>query len=351
MEGESIGRSAFGAAGGVIGGIGGAFGGAAAGSVVPVAGNIIGGIGGAVVGGEIGSHVGVGLYDGLFGGEGGKSEGSLLGLDSLFGRNPKGDEYSSVEGAENVNGDVPPSKMRPEDAKLYTFNYLTQNGFSKEQAAGIIGNIMAETGGFKSFNNPNDRKRDGTSMGRSAGIVQWNGARLKEFQRVVKKDPLNASLKEQLDFMMYEFKHGERGAYNAVTRTNTAKDAALAFEDKYERSAKLPGTLEHRVNSAEKVLKEMTSRMTTKPKTTASLSVPETPTYLPKTSTPLKDVSGLADMVNTPTIMMPQVTNVNAPSTTVAGNGSGGSQVVTVRDSTTPFTRNADKHTGFNFAR
>lgn len=324
MEGQSVGKAGAGAMASTIGGVVGA----TLLSPIPVVGPMIGGVGGAWIGGKIGD----GLYNGFFGDD--ASSGS-----------------ETLTGAENIDGDVPPSRMKPEDAKMYTFNYLLNNGFSKEQAAGIIGNIMTETNDFKNFVNPNDKTKSGKSVGRAAGIVQWNQGRLKEFQRVVGKDPSDASLKEQLDFMMYELKNGEKAAMAAVSKTTNARDAALAFEAKFERSAKDPVHMRARVSNAEKVLRQMNTMSALPPKNTATMTVPQTPTFLPRSSTPLKDVAPLADMVNTPSIMMPQITNVNAPSTTVAGGSSGGTHVVSVRDSTNPFTRNADKHTGFNFAR
>lgn len=334
-EGQGLGRSGVGAVFSTAGAMGGAATGAAIGSTVPIVGTAIGGILGGVAGGWLGGKVGDGLSDSMFSDE---------------------QTYSTGGTGKDIDGNRPPSQMKPEESKEFTFNYLVSQGFTREQAAGILGNIMHETGGFKKFLNPMDRTADGTPKGPSMGIVQWNGPRITDFEKHVGKKPTSASLKEQLDFMLYEMKSSPQYyGLNQLKQAGSAKDAAIIFENKFERPAKSAGSTKSRINYANQVLSEMNNKTATiqsVPKSTAKMEVPKTPSIFTPSAAPLKDVAPLAESMATPTIMMPQISTINAPTTNVSGgSSSSGSQVTTVRDKTNGFVRNADKHTGFNFSR
>jgi uncharacterized Zn finger protein (UPF0148 family) len=179
--------------------------------------------------------------------------------------------------------------------------------------------------------------------------------KIKDFEKRMGKKPTSASLREQLDFMMYEMKSSpEYYGLNRLKQAKTAKDASMIFESKFERPAVNAESTRSRINSANKVLGEMNAKTSTIgqiPNNATKMSIPKNPSIFSPSSTPLKNIAAAADASSSPTIIMPQTTNINAPATNVSGGGSGGSQVVSVRDSTNSLTRNADKNTGFGFAR
>lgn len=119
-----------------------------------------------------------------------------------------------------------------ESNAMYAMRYLIGNGFTKEQAAGIVGNLMQESGGGTFDLGIN--ATDGTAQ----GIAQWQGSRLENL-RNFQRDRFNGedTLDSQLAFLVYEMQDSEKGAYNQIKGTNNARDAAYATDKYYERSA------------------------------------------------------------------------------------------------------------------
>lgn len=119
-----------------------------------------------------------------------------------------------------------------ESNAMYAMRYLIGNGFTKEQAAGIVGNLMQESGGGTFDLGLN--ATDGTAQ----GIAQWQGSRLENL-RNFQRDRFNSedTLDSQLAFLVYEMQDSEKGAYNQIKGTNNARDAAYATDKYYERSA------------------------------------------------------------------------------------------------------------------
>lgn len=119
--------------------------------------------------------------------------------------------------------------------KIYRF--LINNGFTPEQACGIIGNFAAESGANidPNANNPDDKGEQ------SFGIAQW---------RAGKYDRLNIGLKTyasstgqdyttlecQLGFVMYELQTTEKTAAAKIRSARTPAEAAAIFDQYYERS-------------------------------------------------------------------------------------------------------------------
>lgn len=119
-----------------------------------------------------------------------------------------------------------------ESNAMYAMRYLIGNGFTKEQAAGIVGNLMQESGGGTFDLGLN--ATDGTAQ----GIAQWQGSRLENL-RNFQRDRFNGedTLDSQLAFLVYEMQDSEKGAYNQIKGTNNARDAAYVTDKYYERSA------------------------------------------------------------------------------------------------------------------
>lgn len=106
--------------------------------------------------------------------------------------------------------------------------YFMGRGWSRAQAAGIVGNLAVE-----SNLNPNGPRGDG---GKARGIAQWHPDRwknLETFARIRGLDP--NSFEAQLAFVDHELRTTEAKAGGALGRTKTARDAARAVALHYER--------------------------------------------------------------------------------------------------------------------
>lgn len=122
--------------------------------------------------------------------------------------------------------------MAVDDKKKYAYNYLIGKGLSPIAAAGIVGNLVAESG----LNTTIPGKADDKG---SIGIAQWHSDRkqgLMTFANKVNK-PFS-SLSTQLDYLVYELKSP---AYSkALAGLNFAKtpgEASIAFMNHYEKPA------------------------------------------------------------------------------------------------------------------
>ena len=111
----------------------------------------------------------------------------------------------------------------------YIWNYFKELGYSNQVCAGILGNIMAETGG-------NTLEIQSTISGNGYyGMCQWN----KAYSNV-----WGASLEEQCDYLRdtieYEFDtfgyaYKRSFDYDSFLELTDIKDAALAFDKCYKR--------------------------------------------------------------------------------------------------------------------
>lgn len=112
-------------------------------------------------------------------------------------------------------------------------NILRAAGFSADQAKGIVAGLFAETAGTLSttIKNPHSTAQ---------GLAQWtrSSGRQALFRQVVGKDIKDASFSEQLQFVIYELQHGQRGALDAIRNSSGARGAAAAFIHNFEA----PGT-------------------------------------------------------------------------------------------------------------
>jgi hypothetical protein len=105
---------------------------------------------------------------------------------------------------------------------------LQKMGWSQQQAAGIAANLWTE-----SLYNPNVTG-DG---GRAYGIGQWHEDRQADFKKLFGIDIQKSSLDQQLQFVDYELRHGEKKAGDALSKTTTAGEAAGVISRFYERPA------------------------------------------------------------------------------------------------------------------
>lgn len=103
----------------------------------------------------------------------------------------------------------------PSENEAVTWSFLLNQGFTREQAAGIMGNLMQEHG----FRTDGD------------GLAQWTGGR--KARLMAMEDPY--SVQTQLEFMMSELNGGYSKAKNAIVASTTVEGAVKAFQNLYER--------------------------------------------------------------------------------------------------------------------
>lgn len=152
-------------------------------------------------------------------------------------------------GKTGINGSKE-SKARIDQA----MNYFTSQGWTKEQAAGIVGNLHKESGGFADDVVSGKRKGD---SGKAVGIAQWHPDRQANFKKRYGKNLEGSSFAEQLAFVDYEMRHGtEKKAGNLLKKAKTAQQAGSIVSEYYERPANKQLEKVQRAQIADNILKE-----------------------------------------------------------------------------------------------
>ena len=111
-------------------------------------------------------------------------------------------------------------------------SFFESKGWTKEQAAGIVGNLVVESG----------LRTDAVGdNGNAYGIAQWNKAgspeRIANFQRVMGRSLYGSNFNQQLEFVNWELNNSERNAGNALRGATTTDDSAFIVDRLYERSS------------------------------------------------------------------------------------------------------------------
>jgi len=107
-----------------------------------------------------------------------------------------------------------------------SFNYFLNKGFSKEQAAGIIGNLAIESGA--------ELNTSGTG-----GIAGYTSIRYRDFLTFCGKHSLSPILLQtQLDFIMNDLENNPSRGLSQLKSTTTVPHATSAFATRYLRIAK-----------------------------------------------------------------------------------------------------------------
>lgn len=112
----------------------------------------------------------------------------------------------------------------PSENENITWDYLRAQGFSREQTAGIMGNLMQE----HRFNT--------SHVGGGLGIAQWIGGRADNLYRMAEsqnRDPFDIRL--QLDYLMHELNGGYVRVKNQILSATTVEDSVRYFQNGYER--------------------------------------------------------------------------------------------------------------------
>ena len=165
---------------------------------------------------------------------------------SLDKKSGKGNIDLDLDGNDNIS-------------KAFNF-FVSQEGgdYSFEQACGIIGNFMQESGPIGGI----DPKAVNPTEG-STGIAQWNPAeaagnrlgQLIEYSATLGLDHL--TLGAQLLFTKYELETFSYLGDGLLRKANTVKDATIAFQDAYERPNKAVAHTDRRINYGKEVFDKL----------------------------------------------------------------------------------------------
>ena len=136
-------------------------------------------------------------------------------------------EPTSNEGSSNraASAGSPTGTLR-EKQQYMSQRFQKELGLNRQQAAGLIGNLMHESNLDASAKNPNST---------AYGIAQWLKPRQQTFKTVMGKDIHGSSLEDQTSFVINEMQRPEfSSALNDLRGASTVEDAAKAVYYKYE---------------------------------------------------------------------------------------------------------------------
>lgn len=171
----------------------------------------------------------------------------------------------STEGTDTTtfNSSISPNAQK-------AFNFFTERGYTPEQAAGIVGNLMAES--FTRVSPTAFNKKEN-----AYGIAQWRADRLVGLGKKYGKDPKETTLEEQLNYIEEELNSNRFSKVKEKLKASKSSDeAAEIFRNEYEVSK---GPLDQRQNFARQVLNARQQP--------AATTAPATPTApAPASSTP-----------------------------------------------------------------
>lgn len=160
-------------------------------------------------------------------------------LDRIQSRNQKKEGFAGWNPLGQTVREVPDDRT-PTGNQIV--NFFMNKGLTKNQAKGIYGNIMQESGGKH-----NIVSRDGHN---SYGLAQWTGTRK---ARLFSKYGTNPTVNQQLEYLWGELNSTEKGALNALRNTSTVEDATKVFMQKFERPANWAANFKNRLKYANSV--------------------------------------------------------------------------------------------------
>lgn len=105
----------------------------------------------------------------------------------------------------------------PTENEVITWNFLIGKGLSREQAAGIMGNLMQEHG----FNTTGD------------GLAQWTGSRQSRLRSMY--PTTYDTIQSQLDYLWYELSGPYASVLTAIKAQTTVAGAVVVFQNQFER--------------------------------------------------------------------------------------------------------------------
>lgn len=160
-------------------------------------------------------------------------------LDRIQSRNQRKEGFAGWNTLEQ-NAQEASDDRTPTSSQIV--NFFMNKGLTKNQAKGIYGNIMQESGGKH-----NIVSRDGHN---SYGLAQWTGTRK---ARLFSKYGTNPTVNQQLEYLWDELNSTEKNALSALRNTTTVADATKVFMQKFERPANWAANFKNRLKHANSV--------------------------------------------------------------------------------------------------
>ncbi len=117
-------------------------------------------------------------------------------------------------------------------------DYFTGKGLTRNQARGIYGNLMQESGGNHTATN---------SRSGAYGLAQWLGSRKDKLLETYGSNP---SERQQLDFIWHELNTSETKALRELLRTETTSEATRVFATLFERAGRNEMNMNKRIKYA-----------------------------------------------------------------------------------------------------
>jgi len=111
------------------------------------------------------------------------------------------------------------------DKQDQALKYFMSQGWTREQAAGIVANMSRESGG--------NERAEGDS-GKAYGAFQWHPDRQANFKELYGKDIRNSTFEEQLAFKHYELTRGNEKAAGNMLRQATTPEGAGSIVSQYD---------------------------------------------------------------------------------------------------------------------
>lgn len=162
-------------------------------------------------------------------------------LERIKNRNQKKEGFAGWNPLEQSESTQQNDDRTPTGSEIV--NFFINKGLTKNQAKGIYGNIMQESGGKH-----NIVSRDGHN---SYGLAQWTGARK---ARLFSKYGTNPTINQQLEYLWEELNGSEKDALDALRSTSSVEDATKIFMQKFERPANWAANLKNRLKYANSVV-------------------------------------------------------------------------------------------------
>jgi hypothetical protein len=160
---------------------------------------------------------------------------------------PKSEAEKTQISKERPSTKIKASSEGSSEREKAGMNILVEQGWSKEDAAAIMGNLRAES------------SLDPTAIGdsgKAVGVAQWHPDRQATFKKIMGKDIKDSTYEDQVLFVDWELKNTHKKAGEKIKSAKSLEEKAQAVEGSYEITARsLKGQYEDkRAKTAERLM-------------------------------------------------------------------------------------------------
>jgi hypothetical protein len=160
---------------------------------------------------------------------------------------PKSEAEKTEIAKERPSTKIKASSEGSSEREKAGMNILVEQGWSKEDAAAIMGNLRAES------------SLDPTAIGdsgKAVGVAQWHPDRQATFKKIMGKDIKDSTYEDQVLFVDWELKNTHKKAGEKIKSAKSIEEKAQAVEGSYEITARsLKGQYEDkRAKTAERLM-------------------------------------------------------------------------------------------------